>query len=100
MIDSKSGIYIKFLKLDPDSPEPEEQLYHWNDHEETDSVHSLPVYVEKHSNRLRDKYLAWIHDLGESQISGKRLIDHLALEEGLSYWWMTLLVEKSVYNLV
>lgn len=98
MIDSKSGIYIKFLKLDPDSPEPEEQLYHWNDHEETDSVHSLPGYVEKHSNRLRDKYLAWIHDLGESQISGKRLIDHLALEEGLSYWWMTLLVEKSVYK--
>jgi surface carbohydrate biosynthesis protein (TIGR04326 family) len=98
LIDSKSSIYIKFLKLDPDSPEPVEQLYHWSNHEETDSVHSLSSYVEKHSNRLREKYLAWVHDLGESQIVGKRLIDHLALEEGLSYWWMTLFVEKSVYK--
>ncbi len=81
--------------------EPPEHLglvYTWNGYRETGSVHSLFQYVESNDKRLRRKYLAWIHDLGESRIHGKRLIDHLALEGGLSYWWMTLLVEKSSYK--
>jgi surface carbohydrate biosynthesis protein (TIGR04326 family) len=98
LTDNKPGIYITLLNSDPDSPERVEQFYHWNGHDEKDSLHSLQGYVEKHSERLRDKYLAWVHDLGESQIAGKRLIDHLAFEEGLSYWWMTRFVEKSVYK--
>ena len=73
-------------------------VYRWNGYAEKDSVHSLLQYVETHRKRLRHKYLAWIHDLGESRIDGKRLIDHLTFEDGLSYWWMTLLVEKSPYK--
>ncbi|MBU87539.1 MAG: hypothetical protein CL722_00830 [Chloroflexi bacterium] len=98
MTDSKSGIYITSLKLGSDSSEPLEQFYHWDDHEETDSVYSLQRYVERHGNRLRDKYLSWVHDLGESRIAERRLIDHLVFEDGLSYWWMTLIVEKSDYK--
>lgn len=44
---------------------------------------------------LRVRFIGWVHDLGEAQIDGRRLIDHLALRPGFSYWWMTLLVEKS-----
>jgi surface carbohydrate biosynthesis protein (TIGR04326 family) len=73
-------------------------IYLWNGYAEKDSTHSLLRYVEANGERLRGKYLAWVHDLGESQIAGKRLIDHLSFEDGLSYWWMTLLVEKSVYK--
>ena len=51
-----------------------------------------------HAERLRAKYLAWIHDMGESQINGRRLLDHLSFKDGLSYWWMTLFVEKSLYK--
>ena len=73
-------------------------VYRWNGWAEKDSVYSLFRYIEDRSERIRRKYLTWIHELGESRIDGKRLIDHLAFEDGLSYWWMTLLVEKSIYK--
>ena len=79
-------------------PDSEGEVYTWNGYKSKNSILSLLQYVETHSERLRCKYLAWVHDLGESQIAGKRLIDHLAFEEGLSYWWMTRFVEKSVYK--
>lgn len=70
-------------------------VYAWNGHADSGTVRSLLAYVESNSQRLRDKYLSWIHDLGESKIGGQRLIDHLVVEDGLSAWWMTLLVEQS-----
>jgi surface carbohydrate biosynthesis protein (TIGR04326 family) len=73
-------------------------VYSWNGYAEDESVRSLLRYVETNSERLRRKYLAWIHELGETRIDGKRLIDHLAFEDGLSYWWMTLFAEKSPWK--
>lgn len=55
---------------------------------------SVPRYVEEHADVLRARYLAWIHDLGEARIGGRRLIDHLELRPGFSYWWMTLIAQK------
>ena len=81
-----------------DPPGHAEQVYLWNGYGESDSVHSVLQYVEAHSERLRGKYLSWIHELGEQAIEGTRLIDALIVEEGFSYWWMTLLVEKSLWK--
>lgn len=53
----------------------------------TTSIHRI---VEEESNELRAQYLAWLYDLGEALIDGKRVVDHLELRHGLSYWWMTL----------
>ncbi|MBI5330950.1 MAG: hypothetical protein HZB71_10095 [Betaproteobacteria bacterium] len=60
------------------------------------SPFTFPVLdeVERHATTLRSRYLAWIYDLGETRIEGKRLIDHLQLRAGFSYWWMTPFVEK------
>lgn len=74
------------------------QVYTWNGYLEEDSIHSVFRYVEAHGERLRRKYVAWVHDLGESRIRAKRLIDHLALKDGLSYWWMTVFAEKSPWK--
>jgi len=41
--------------------------------------------------------LEWIYDLGETKIKGKRIVDHLEIRPGLSYWWMTLLAQKCTY---
>ncbi|KAL0630300.1 hypothetical protein Q9L58_010853, partial [Maublancomyces gigas] len=73
-------------------------VYLWNGHSGHGNTHSLLQYCELHAVRLRAKYLAWIHDLGEVRVGKKSLVDHLAFEDGLSYWWMTLLVEKSPYK--
>ncbi len=59
-----------------------------------DSTYSLPRLVEQRADVLKKRYLAWIYDLGESHVNGKRLIDHLELRPGFSYWWMTLISEK------
>lgn len=60
-------------------------------------VISIPQLVEDNSESLRAKYLAWIYDLGESKVNGKRIVDHLEIRPGLSYWWMTLLAQKCTY---
>ena len=73
-------------------------VYCWNGYVESDGIHSILQYVETHSERLRRKYLEWIHDLGEATIGGRRVVDHLARADGFSYWWMTLLVEKSPWK--
>ncbi len=73
-------------------------FYRWNGYVENDSIQCLLKYAEAHGERLRRKYLAWIHDLGESRIDGTRLIDRLAFDNGLSYWWLTLLAEKSLWK--
>ncbi len=72
--------------------------YLWNGLSESGSVRSLLRYVEANGERLRSRYLAWIHDLGETRIDGCRVIDHLAMADGSSFWWMTLLVEKSPWK--
>ena len=70
-------------------------VYCWNGYMENDSVFSILKYVDINDKHLRKKYLAWIHDIGAMKVNGKRLIDHLTYEEGLSYWWLTLFSEQS-----
>lgn len=85
-----------------DSPAPppaaDGLVYRWSGHADTDAVCGLLSYVEAHGERLRRKYLAWLHELGESSVGGRRLIDRLALGGGCSFWWMTLLAEKSPWK--
>lgn len=58
---------------------------------------SIPKLVETNADALKKRYLAWVYDLGEARIRGRRLIDHLELRPGFSYWWMTLFAEKCNY---
>jgi surface carbohydrate biosynthesis protein (TIGR04326 family) len=56
---------------------------------------SIPSLVETDAEDLRMHYLAWIYELGERRIRGRKLVDYLELRPGFSAWWMSLLVEKS-----
>ena len=58
----------------------------------------VPAYVEANAERLRAKYLAFVHDVSQIKIAGKKVLDHLAIEDGFSVWWMTRLAEKSPYK--
>ena len=60
-------------------------------------VVSIPCLVEDNAESLRARYLAWIYDLGETKVKGKRIVDHLEIRPGLSFWWMTLLTQKCTY---
>lgn len=62
-----------------------------------EDVVSIPQLVEDNAESLRARYLAWIYDLGETKVKGKRIVDHLEIRPGFSYWWMTLLAQKCTY---
>jgi surface carbohydrate biosynthesis protein (TIGR04326 family) len=55
---------------------------------------SLPSEIELHADKLKAIYLGWIYELGELQIAGKKVTDHLQIRPGLSYWWMTSVAQK------
>ena len=64
----------------------------------SNNVVSIPRLIEENANALRARYLAWIYDLGETRIHGRRMVDYLELQPKLSYWWMSLFVEKCNYS--
>ena len=72
--------------------------YTWEGYSEENGARSLYRYIDTHAERLRGKYLSWIHELGQSQVKQKPLIDHLVIQDDLSYWWLTSLVEKSQWK--
>ena len=79
----------------PADPPSAEGLWYWRKYAPDDRAESVPRYLESHGERLRARYLAFIHELGERQIDGRRLVEHLDLGDGFSFWWMTQLAEKS-----
>lgn len=81
-----------------DPPDAMGEVLCWQSYAHGDLVSSVPRYLEAHAERLRAKYLAFIHDLGESRIDGKRVVDHLDMGDGFSFWWMTRMAEKSPFK--
>ncbi|MDO8652910.1 MAG: hypothetical protein Q7R66_12045 [Undibacterium sp.] len=79
-------------------PHQSDGLVYWQSYGQDCESISVPRYLEAHGEGLREKYLTFIHDLGERQVSGKRLVEHLESGEGLSFWWMTQLAEKSPFK--
>ncbi len=67
----------------------------WQSYARGGAIFSVPRHLEDNAERIKRKYLAFIHDLGEHRLAGKRVVDHLDLGDGFSLWWMTLLAEKS-----
>jgi len=61
-------------------------------------VVSIPALIEANAESLRTRYLTWVHEFGETSIRGRRLVDHLEIRPGFSYWWMTLFAEKCNYS--
>jgi len=55
---------------------------------------SIPKLVEENADDLKKQYLKIIYDLGEKNLDGKSVINHLQLRKHFNYWWMTLINEK------
>ncbi len=90
------------LIWDTEKPLPpnHKEVILWQNFESSkeNSIYSIPKLIEKYSVELKSKYLKFIYNLGETELEGKRVVDHLEIRSGFSYWWMTLLVEKCNYS--
>ncbi len=76
-------------------PQFEGQVLLWRSSEESAGAVSIPAYLESHAARIRQQYLAFVHELGELQVSGRTVSQHLQDEAGNNFWWMGLIAEKS-----
>ncbi len=72
----------------------------WSSYNESlnENLVSIPRLVEKNSCYLKKLYLAWIFELGEVVVEEKRVVDHLEISPGFSFWWMSLLSQKLNYS--
>lgn len=101
MPDSGAAVSGKLLIWDAEEPHPEGDgtTVLWRGFAaDASNIVSIPQLIEDNADALRARYLAWVYELGELRLQGRRLIDHLQLRPGFSYWWMTLLVEKCNYS--
>ncbi|MCF8176928.1 MAG: hypothetical protein K9J74_00310 [Sulfuritalea sp.] len=73
-------------------------VFVWDSYISTDSLSSIPRYLETHAERFRSKYVEFIHDLGLAVLHEQSIIDHLSFGGDFSFWWMTKLAEKSPFK--
>ena len=59
---------------------------------------SIPELIEKDAAALKMRLLRFIGELPKKNIVGKPLIDLLMIRPSFSYWWMTVIAEKSFYK--
>ena len=79
-----------------DTPVDRGTVCTWNSYAESDGVLSLLRYAEDHASDLRERYLAWVDELGESRVGRRRVVDHRAVgRTDFSVWWMSSIFEKS-----
>lgn len=86
------------LLWDLEQPLPKSQytMILWRSYGEVEDV-SIPRIVEDNAAEFREKLLTWIYSLGEMKVKDKRIVEHLELRPGFSYWWMTLLAGKRTH---
>jgi surface carbohydrate biosynthesis protein (TIGR04326 family) len=73
-------------------------LVYWSELDVPDNCISIPSLVDANGTELKHKYIFLIEELGNKVISGKSLKKHLETTNHLSFWWLTLLSEKSTWK--
>lgn len=59
------------------------------------NVFSLNEIVEENAEYCKKEYSSLILKLGELIVENKNVINHLKIENDFSFWWTTLIIEKS-----
>jgi len=65
---------------------------------EEKSITSVLLLVENNAAELRHAYLTWIQNIGDCLIEGKSIVNHLNIRKDFSFWWTTLISEKSNFS--
>jgi surface carbohydrate biosynthesis protein (TIGR04326 family) len=89
------------LIWDAPSPAPKNQtviLWQSFNLENVKNTLSILDLVDQNKASIRSEYLSWSHDLGELKISNTTIKKHLEIRPNLSYWWLSLFVEKCNFS--
>jgi len=79
---------------------PKDLILLWSDFNDnpSKSTISIPRYIESNPEFFRNKYLKYIYKLGKKKFNGKTVAEIMQIRKDLSFWWLTLLVEKCNYS--
>ena len=75
-----------------------DMVVYWASFESAANTFSIPEIVDKKAEFFKEKYFSWLYELGNVLIAGHRIIEHLEIREDFSFWWMSLMVEKSQWK--
>lgn len=75
-----------------------DRIVYWGSFETDGNALSLPGMVEENAEEFKAKYLTWLYDFGNRGVRGDRIIDAFEIRKGFSFWWMSLLIEKSKWK--
>ena len=70
----------------------------WSSFDKGENIYSIPRIVEDDYEAFKQQYLNWLHELGNANVGGRCITEHLAVRKEFSMWWMSLLVEKSQWK--
>jgi len=63
-----------------------------------ENEYSIPKIIEDNADKFKAIYLDWVYELGHQKINGKIIIDLLSIRKDFSFWWTTLIFEKSKWK--
>lgn len=68
----------------------------WNEKCNTNrNILDIFQVIESNKYEIRNRYLKWIYEIQNLKIKGKKIINHLKIENNFSFWWMQPISEKS-----
>jgi surface carbohydrate biosynthesis protein (TIGR04326 family) len=76
----------------------EECVVLWQGAPRRPGVLSLTAHLDAHAGEIRKRYLAWIYDLGQTPIGGRRLCERFVVPGAGSFWALSLFVEQSTWK--
>jgi surface carbohydrate biosynthesis protein (TIGR04326 family) len=91
-------IDVLIWDLDKNPCNSDRSIILWSGLSENEIFFSITKFVEDNSLLLRTKYLKWVFELGEINISDKSLIENLKIRENFSFWWLTQISEKCNFD--
>ena len=75
-------------------------VLHWDKKQDLNSKNSFSVinFAEQNSDNIKKIYLDWIDNIGNKEISKKRLVEKLNIRGKYNGWWHSYFIEKSNYE--
>ena len=71
---------------------------YWDESESQNKDISIIKYLDENADLIKEKYNKFIHQLSKKKINGVNVSNYFNLNKGYNLWWMSLVVEKSIYK--
>jgi surface carbohydrate biosynthesis protein (TIGR04326 family) len=92
----KTNEFILVWDLNRDNIRNDEDVIFWSEYIENidKNIISIPQIVDNNSDRYRNKYLKWVHEIGNQKIGNNKLNNYFLVDKKFSFWSLSSLAQK------